>query len=119
MPDVAKGRLYREIGTRIKRAREAHQPRLSQQQLADLLDVERTSITNIENGTQRATVYLLYLIARKLSLSLEALFPPLNDPLISEEQEVIEVVDLRGGTITRAVPIEVKSFVERIREDEQ
>ena len=53
-------RLYAVIGDRIRRLREAQSPRMSQEDLAQVLDLKRTSVTNIESGHQKLTLDTLY-----------------------------------------------------------
>ena len=74
--------FYIELGKRIKKARkDLH---LTQQALADLLDLNRTSITNIEKGKQKLLVFMLVEIAGKLRVSVNELLPE-ND---SKQKEI-------------------------------
>lgn len=70
-------KLYQMIGNRIRQSRELSDPFISQSQLADSLGLERTSITNIERGTQRAPLNVLYEICAKLELEITELLPQL------------------------------------------
>jgi len=114
MAEVSREKLYREIGVRIRRARESQQPKLSQTQLAEKLGIERTSITNIESGAQRATLHLIYSMAQKLNLSLSELLPALDAPSIQDEPA--GSVSLRLGDKTEHVSPEIKSFIDKAYE---
>lgn len=65
--------FYFELGKRIRKAR--LKQRLTQKQLADLLSLNRTSITNIERGIQRLLVHTVVTIASELRVPVEALIP--------------------------------------------
>ncbi len=68
--------FYLELGKRIKRARK--NLHLTQQELADLLDLNRTSITNIEKGKQKLLAFMLVEVAGKLKVSVNELLPENN-----------------------------------------
>lgn len=59
--------LYRALGTAVRRLRLARG--LTQDQLAERLELRRTSITNIELGDQGVTAYSLIRLARALGVS--------------------------------------------------
>ena len=110
MPKVSRDKLYAEIGQRIKQARSKQSPKLSQDALAERLGVERTSITNIESGLQRATVHFLYRVARELKLPLSDLLPKIDDENILEDG-ITHLEQLRlGKTKTVTVPASVKAM---------
>src|SRR5215217_1649513 len=67
--------LYREIGRRIREARERVPKKLSQATLAKQLKVSRASIVNIEAGRQHAPLDLLWRIAEALKTELVTLIP--------------------------------------------
>lgn len=77
-------RLFQVLGQRIRQLRES-QPRggarLTQAELAEMVGLERTSITNIERGNQKLPLPTLYRIC-------EALKVPIGDvmPAIAEAQ---------------------------------
>jgi transcriptional regulator with XRE-family HTH domain len=98
---------------RIRKARESRVPRLTQGDLAKRLDVERTSITNIETGTQRATLLLLYRVAQELQVPLGSLLPDLDDPAILEGN-VTEVAEIVIGKQKKTVPAPVKSVFDKV-----
>lgn len=84
--------LYNNIGQRVRNQRKI--VKMTQDQLAAKIGVTRTSITNIEAGTQKLSIYLLYSIAIALELEITAILP-----LISEvEGELPETVQVEGYT---------------------
>ena len=65
--------FYREFGQRVKLARNA--AKMSQERVADVVGLNRTSITNIERGRQHITLHTLYLLASAVGVSPQALLP--------------------------------------------
>lgn len=68
--------FYLELGRRIRKARK--NLHLTQQELADLLKLNRTSITNIEKGKQKILAYMLVEVAGKLKVTVNDLLPQNN-----------------------------------------
>lgn len=86
--------LYRDFGRQLRaRRRQAH---LTQQQLADRVGLSRTSITNIEKGTQHIALHVLYQLAGALGATPADLLP--------QERRLVEVV----------LPAEVQQAVRRV-----
>src|SRR6267154_2519569 len=79
-------KLYAFIGERIRYIRETHTPRMSQQQLAEILKLKRTSITNIERGNQKPTLDALYLLCEHFGLKLENVLPPVAEVTVAEKR---------------------------------
>lgn len=73
--------LYRELGRKIREARERPGQKLSQEKLAKRLDISRASIVNIEAGRQHAPLHLLWQIAEVLGTDLTLLIPRREDLL--------------------------------------
>jgi transcriptional regulator with XRE-family HTH domain len=73
---LSEPRLYEIIGENIRRRRE-QQPagKLTQGVLAEAVGLERTSISNIEKGTQKVSVVTLYQIAEALNVTMVDLLP--------------------------------------------
>lgn len=67
------GDFYAELGSRIARARKSHN--LTQGELADIVQLTRTSITNIEKGRQKVLAHTVATLAAALSLDVAALMP--------------------------------------------
>ena len=81
--------LYKLIGERIRRFREAHIPRLSQDGLARALGLKRTSITNIECGNQKLTLDSLYKLCDRFGLEVGEFIPSVSEVTHSEGQSVV------------------------------
>lgn len=67
--------FYKEVGRRILEARLRRKPKLTQQGLADLVSLTRTSITNVEKGRQKFLLHTLADIARALQVEPASLLP--------------------------------------------
>jgi transcriptional regulator with XRE-family HTH domain len=65
--------LYREIGQNIRAIRDKR--KMTQEQLADGVGLQRTSVTNIEAGRQKMLVDTLVLIAAQLGVDPGSLLP--------------------------------------------
>lgn len=65
--------FYTELGNRIREAR--LKAEISQDNLAEKLDLTRASIVNIEKGRQRPMIHTLVLIAELLKTSIYHLIP--------------------------------------------
>ncbi len=61
-----------QIGVRIKELREAK--KLSQQDLADAAEMERSFITHIEKGKRNISIDTLYKVLNALEISLKDFF---------------------------------------------
>lgn len=92
--------FYTELGRRIREVRQKRS--LTQEALASLVSLTRTSVTNIEKGRQQVLVHTLAEIAAALKVSPESLLPtsiPSTQPLdkllegySQEEQEWVKTV---------------------------
>ena len=67
--------FYKEVGRRIREARRRRKPALTQDGLARLVGLTRTSITNIEQGRQKCLIYTLSEIATALQVEPASLLP--------------------------------------------
>ena len=67
--------FYEEAGRRIREARRRRKPKLTQEALADLVSLTRTSITNVEKGRQKFLLHTLADIAKALQVSPASLLP--------------------------------------------
>lgn len=77
--EVDEQKLYQLVGRRIRDLRAQRTPKLTQARLASLLQVERTSVTNIENGTQRPPLAFLYRLFLALDVALMDVLPNPED----------------------------------------
>jgi DNA-binding XRE family transcriptional regulator len=67
--------FYEEVGRRIRDARRRRKPPLTQDGLAKLVGLTRTSITNVEQGRQKCLLHTLFDIATALQVEPAALLP--------------------------------------------
>lgn len=104
---IDRQKLYADIGRRIKDARRP----LTQSELAQRLGVKRTSITNIEKGSQRATLFFLYSVAQELGIPLQRLLPAVDDPNILDAGIMQALPTPRLQKKSKA---QVLSFVQKI-----
>ena len=93
---------YLEIGERIKTARK--DLNLTQSDLAEKAGLKRASITHIENGNQKTSVYTLYKISKVLNRPLISLLP---EDVREEDQVVI------GGKAETVTP-KAKNILEEL-----
>lgn len=87
MSDDGTDQLYRQIGRKIRDARERVTPRLSQDKLARHLGMSRASVVNIEAGRQHPPLHLLWQIAEILGTD-PALLMPRRDELSASAASV-------------------------------
>src|SRR5437868_3891193 len=71
---VGTNSLYVETGRRIQAARKS--AGISQERLADAIDLSRASVSNIERGRHKILLHALEDIARALLIDLHDLLPP-------------------------------------------
>jgi transcriptional regulator with XRE-family HTH domain len=86
-------RFYEEVGRRVRRVRT--EAGMTQQDLADAVELSRASIANIEAGRQPFPAHMLFVLARALGARVEDLLPDtsvLDDP-DSVPEAVIEGLD--------------------------
>lgn len=79
--------LYIGIGGRIKRVREA--AGMTQEELARVLELKRTSITNIERGNQKPTLDTLYRFCERFGLDISSVLPSVADVTRAENRSVV------------------------------
>ncbi len=105
---------YKEIGRRLKKARKING--LTQEQLARVVGMSRTSISNIEAGIQGMSVETLYALADAIGKEPGDLLPPRPKLL---QEEVVRVIS--NAKDIRHEPKDVKSwvtaFVPQVQED--
>ena len=65
--------VYAEIGSQIRQLRT--KKRITQQRLAELASLTRTSITNIEKGRQKLPIHTLYVLANALGVEAKDFLP--------------------------------------------
>ncbi|OPY71426.1 MAG: anaerobic benzoate catabolism transcriptional regulator [Syntrophorhabdus sp. PtaU1.Bin050] len=84
--------FYQQLGVNIRKHRK--QQGMSQETLAQSLDLTRTSLTNIEKGRQHPSVYTLCEIGRYLKVGVSELLPQ-----ISPQEKPIDLKVLIGGQV--------------------
>ncbi len=98
--------LYETLGARLKQLREdqagGKRGRLTQGELADLVGLERTSITNIENGNQKIPVHVLFRICEQLNVSVSDVLPSMKDVTVNAAAEAPLTF---GSRKTQATPL--------------
>lgn len=92
--------VYQAFGQRLRRVRQ--RSGLTQEQLGRRVGLSRTSITNMEKGTQHVSLHHLFDFARALSVPAAELLP--EDPALS------------GST---RLPSRIKGELRRLDEDDQ
>lgn len=81
--------FYQKLGRQIRAARK--KSHLTQEALALKISLNRTSITNIEQGRQQLLVHTLVEIANVLDVAPESLLPKLHPSLKEElDEELLE-----------------------------
>jgi len=91
---ISEERLYAGLGRRIRSFREGTEgtSRMTQAELAQLVGLERTSITNIEKGTQKVPLHVLYRLCEVFNVDILAALPSIDEVqgTISEEWLVVD-----------------------------
>jgi transcriptional regulator with XRE-family HTH domain len=91
--------VYVIIGHSIRQLR--RQANVSQQELADFLEMSRASVVNIEAGRQRLPIHTLCIIAKRFKVPMSMMFQEVPLTSAAQEQESInmrlrmEVIRLR------------------------
>jgi DNA-binding XRE family transcriptional regulator len=106
-------KLYAFIGERMRQIRETHSPRMSQQELADILKLKRTSVTNIERGNQKPTLDALYLLCEHFGLKLESVLPPVSEVAVKAVPSAERSVTVGGKS--HEVGAMTAKLVEKLR----
>lgn len=77
--------LYREIGRALRQRREA--AKLTQGDVANRVNLSRTSVTNIEQGRQHVTLHVLYALANAVGAKPTDLLPD-SSVLLQRDSEL-------------------------------
>lgn len=102
---IDEARLYRLLGERIRKLREGLETpegRMTQAGLAALVNLERTSITNIEKGSQKVSLHALYGICEALDANVLDILPRPSE--IEQEKALPEMTALKFGGKTYVAP---------------
>ncbi len=78
---ISETQLYLALGSRIRELREGNEgrKRMTQAELAQQVGLERTSITNIEKGSQKVPLHVLYKLCDVLKVDIQSILPKLSD----------------------------------------
>ena len=101
-------KLYALLGGQIRNAREA--VGLKQEEVAQRVGLERTSITNIEKGTQKPPLHVIFGICAAVGLEARAVIPTM-----AEVQHDLVRVQMDGET--RMVGPKTAGVIEGILEE--
>lgn len=98
-------RLYQLLGERIKKLREGRETpagRMTQADLAALVNLERTSITNIEKGAQKLSLHVLYKICEVLDANVLDVLPRAAE--IEQERALPQMTEIEFAGKTYVAP---------------
>lgn len=94
-------RLYKALGAQLRKLRDGASGtsgRLTQADLANMVGLERTSITNIEKGNQKVPLHVLYKICEALGVSVDQVLPSLAD-VRAVAHSTLSSVEFYGSTV--------------------
>lgn len=101
---ISEKKLYAALGAKLRDLRESGnggRARFTQGELADLVGLKRTSITNIEKGNQTVSLHVLYRLCEVLKADVTAVLPKMTDVQLS----TTENVEMQfGGTVHHLSP---------------
>lgn len=109
-------RLFKEVGQKIRQLREGQtggRGRLTQAELAEMVGLERTSITNIERGNQKVPLHILYRICEALRAPISDVMPPVAEVLANAEA-TLEEFSFASDTVGMT-PLVKQAVLERLR----
>lgn len=106
--------IYRRIGVRLREIRASRSPKLTQAQLAEMIGVQRTSLSNIEKGAQRPPLSLLYRVADELNLTINDLIPRVEEVKIKKRELAVE-----HGDETHHVPEKTAELLKRLESSQR
>jgi transcriptional regulator with XRE-family HTH domain len=86
--------FYQQLGENIRRRRKHR--KLSQERLADLVGLTRTSMTNIERGRQRPPLHTLCEIMEHLQVDIGDLLPRPSAIKVPSDIKALAGVQVRG-----------------------
>lgn len=89
---INEAELYKQIGARLKAIRTGSSARqLTQERLAVIVGLERTSITNIEAGKQRVPLHIIYLLCSALGVEITEVLPSCEEVTVRIPDETIKI----------------------------
>lgn len=97
----AEEQFTREVGQRVRRAREAYRPKMTQDELGEKLGLSRVAYGHYERGATPFTILQLYRIANILGQPLEDLLG-LHGPVRSDESALLAAYRRLDGSVHQA-----------------
>jgi DNA-binding XRE family transcriptional regulator len=99
-------RLYQLVGERIRKVRERGgvNGTITQADLAELVGLERTSITNIEKGNQKMPLHVLFKLCDVLQLKITDVLPSVTEVQMTSARLAETEVAIAGSNF-RAPPL--------------
>lgn len=94
-------RVYRVLGERLKQRREqfpSSSGRLTQAKIAQLVGLKRTSITNIESGTQKIPLHVLFHLCEVLRIPVADVLPALEE--VQAAAHALPTQEVKVGQVT-------------------
>lgn len=121
---IDESRLYKAMGQNIRELRAGRQSAngfLTQADLAKSVGLERTSITNLEKGSQKVPLHVLYAVCSALGVDVADVLPPLSIvQLDSNPQLDLSSASARQASAGRPIlskVLEEMSFDHRRKDD--
>ncbi|WP_369292811.1 helix-turn-helix domain-containing protein [Variovorax sp. J22R115] len=105
---IDEGSLYLRLGERVRALRTQASDdgaRMTQARLAELVGLERTSITNIEKGMQKVPLHVLYRICEALRVSPAYLLPPISELATTPTGSSLDVRSIAEAWTTSGHPL--------------
>ena len=99
--------FYRHVGARIAAVRDGER-KLTQEALASLVSLSRTSIANIERGRQQLLLHHFYQIAKALTVDPTDLLPPAGDEFVALDALLARLPDKERQWIRSTVAPKAK-----------
>ncbi len=109
MTEQEKRTLYSSIGLKIKEIRQVKG--MSQEIFANLLNLTRASIANIEQGRQRVTIHLIYDICKITEVNITDLLP-----VIQNEEELLPMWKKRIEIVAKGDIIQTQKLTDFLKE---
>jgi DNA-binding XRE family transcriptional regulator len=106
-------RLYAALGEKVRKLREAQlgvRGKLTQSELAEMVGLERTSITNIERGNQKVPLHVLFRICEALKSPVMEALPNIGEVQAIKTELPLEEVYLKTGAV-KATPLVKQAVV--------
>lgn len=111
MRDEHENPVYKIVGANIKLKRQAK--KVNQAELASRLNLSRTSLVNIEQGRQHASLVLLFEISKALGCDLHEIIPTSEDVINSHNRQLSSFDVLSTAELISKSKKGVQDFMEQ------